>query len=223
MRRFLWWSLVLLAVAAIGCSNVDETESVAGGWALKPAPRDATPVVADSKMKGIYPVGSRIADPRAFGGFGPCDNFPKNLAGRAWGDKGAVSLVAFPDEAVAYFKHCGIAVRLINRTEGVESFPACDSCLFLVREAIDGEGRWREIESLPESFCGNSFHRVSLKPDQYWEFPARRYSGPIKTKIRFRLDRENGLPPVYSREFAGQIAAAQFEEHRPERRPVHGE
>jgi hypothetical protein len=168
-------------------------------------------VAAKELMPGIYPVGSRIRDPQPLGGFGTCDNFPKDLGDKEWGAKGTISLVAFPDEPVAYFKHRGIALRVVNRTGEVASFKACDSDLFIVREAVDGDGRWREIESLPDSACGNSFHHVFLKQDQYWEFPARLYTGPIKTRTRFRMDLEEGGPSIYSEEFEGEMAAAQFE------------
>src|SRR5262249_42635297 len=99
-----------------------------------------------------------------------------------------------------------------NRTGEVASFAACDSRLYLVGEAVDADGRWRAVEELPVVICGNSIHRVSLEPDQYWEFPARLYSGPIKTKIRFRLDPGDGGPSLYSNEFEGEVAGVQFEE-----------
>src|SRR5262249_52560732 len=48
---------------------------------------------------------------------------------------------------------------------------------------------------------------------EFWEFKARRYDGPIKTKIRFRLDptgEKDQAKPIYSNEFAGQVAKSQF-------------
>ena len=161
-------------------------------------------------MPGIYPVGSRIKDPDALGGFGPCDNYPKTIAGQDWREKDAVSIVAFPDEPVAYFKHRGFALRVVNRTAKTVSFAACASALFIIREAQDADGEWKEIESLPQAICGNSFHQVFLGPGQYWEFPAREYAGPTKTKIRFRLDVGGVHPAVYSNPFDGQVTAAQF-------------
>src|SRR5207244_152472 len=89
------------------------------------------------KPPGIYPAGSRIKDPDALGGFGPCENYPKDLAGQDWGAKGAISVVAFPDEPVAYFKHPGFALRVVNRTSEAVPFTACDSALSLVCEARD--------------------------------------------------------------------------------------
>jgi hypothetical protein len=181
------------------------------GWDLQRPQPAAVPVTANERLAGIYPVGSWIPDRSAPGGFGPCDNYPFDLGKVTWGTEGAISLVAFLDEPVAYFKFRGVAVRLINRSGEVASFPACDSCLPLVQEAQDKEGRWRPIESSRAAICGNSFHRVFLGPDQYWQFPARLYSGAIKTKVRFRLNCDKG-PPLYSNEFDGAVSAAQFEE-----------
>jgi hypothetical protein len=180
------------------------------GWQLRPPVAAAAAVNATAKKRGIYPVGSRLVDATAPGGFGPCSNFPRELDERDWGSKGCIALQVFPDEVVAYFQNQGIALRVINRTAKVASFRACDSCLFLVREALDAEGRWQTIEILPEAMCGNSFHQVYLEPNQYWEFPARQYTGSLPTKIRFRLDPGDGQPAIYSNEYQGQINPAQL-------------
>jgi hypothetical protein len=202
--------LVALVLACAGCQKGDDLADDTLGWELKRPSPDAAPVTAQEKMPGIYPAGSRIKDPDALGGFGPCDNYPKELRGQEWGAKGSVSILAFPDEPVAYFKHRGFALRVINRSNEAVPFTACDSALSIVREAQDTAGLWREIESLPQAICGNSFHRVFLGPGQYWEFPAREYAGPTKTKVRFRLDLGGGRPALYSNEFDGRVAKAQF-------------
>ena len=210
MGRFRATLLVAALLALGGCQKTDDSADTASGWLLVPSSADATPVTAKEKLPGIYPAGSRIKDREALGGFGPCSNYPKNLAGKDWGANGTVSIIAFPDEPVAYFKHSGFALRLLNRTTEPVPFAACDSALFMICEAKDADETWREIESLPQTSCGNSFHRVFLGPGQYWEFPACLYSGPTKTKLRFRLDPGNGQPAIYSNEFDGQVAAAQF-------------
>jgi len=212
MQHYRLLTLVLLVLGGAGCRRTpDDPASNTPGWELKPPGPNAAPVVATEKLVGLYPVGSKLLDKDALGGYGSCDNYPFDLSGKPWGTKGVVSLVAFPDEFVAYFKHRGIAVRLINRTGEVVAFPACDSCLFLMQEAKDKDGSWRAIESPPESGCGNSFHRVLIKPDQYWQFPARVYSGSIKTTLRFRLDRGEGQV-LHSNEYEGAVNVEQFNE-----------
>ncbi len=208
MRWYRGMLLVGVVLPLAGCHQGDDAAGNAPGWELRPPAPHATPVTAQEKMPGLYPAGSRTKDPGALGGFGPCDNYPKDLDGKDWGAKGAVSLVAFPDEAVAYFKHRGFALRLVNRTGEAVPFAACDSMLMLMREARDAGGVWREVETPPQPICGNSFHRVFLGPGQYWEFPAREYAGPTKTRLRFRLDPGGGRPATYSNEFEGHVTAA---------------
>jgi HEAT repeat protein len=201
---------LLVTLLAINSAAAQERSSA---WNLTPPAEDAKPVKTDSRLDGIYPAGSRIKDDKAPGGFGPCDNYPLDLGKRTWGAKDTITLIAFPEEPAAYLKHQGIALRLANRTGKTAAFEACDSCLYIVQEALDDKGRWREIEEPPCAICGNSFHRVFLKSDQFWEFKARRYDGPIKTKIRFRLDptgEKDHSKPIYSNEFAGQVAKSQF-------------
>jgi hypothetical protein len=60
-----------------------------------------------------------------------------------------------------------------------------------------------------KSDCGHSFHRVTLKPSQYWQIPARVYSGATKTKLRYRFERDEE-PAIYSNEFEGAINIEQF-------------
>jgi hypothetical protein len=201
--------LVATVLVLAGCRQSGDSDE-APTWKLKPPSPGAAPVAARKKMPGIYPAGSRIKDRDALGGFGPCDNYPKALVGEQWGATGVVSIVAFPDEPVAYFRHRGFALRVINRTAETVPFAACDSALSIVREARDARGAWREIESLPQAICGNSHHRVFLEPGQYWEFPARLYVGPLRTRLRFRLDRESGQPAICSNEFDGHVSVAQF-------------
>jgi hypothetical protein len=201
---------VALALAFAGCRGGYDPADESPGWELKPPAPGAAPVRATKMLRGIYPAGSRIQDQNALGGFGPCANYPKDLADKQWGAPGAVSVVAFPDEPVAYFKHRGFALRVVNRTDAAVSFAACDSALLLIREGREAGGAWREIESPPEAICGNSYHRVFLGPGQYWEFPAREYAGPTKARLRFRLDPGDGQPALYSSEFDGQVSVAQY-------------
>ena len=212
MRSANWYLLAAVLVVA----------AAVGAWWLS----------ADgvAPARGIYPAASAIPDEEAVGGFGGCDNFPRDLAGRDWGEPGAVSLVAFPEEQLDGGRR--FAVRLVNRTGDVVGFTACDSCLYLAQEALDRDGNWRPIELPPVEICGNSFHRVFLGPNQYWEFAARRYGGAFPTRMRFRLEQgewhsrdfggvvgtnkrtvtfpERGGRVLYSTEFEGAVSPSQF-------------
>jgi len=209
---------VLIALGAIAwyaVSRVDEDQNQGPGpgWEWTPPLSGAKPVATSKRLSGIYPAGSQIKDTNARGGFGRCDNYPKDLGDKTWGDKDAISLVAFPDEPIAYFKHRGIGLRLVNRTRDTAAFKALDSRLYIVQEALDGDGQWREIENLTTAICGNSFHRVFLKSDQFWEFKARAYSGALKTKLRFRLDlrgENDDARSIYSNVFDGEVSKTQL-------------
>jgi hypothetical protein len=209
MRQYCLPLIVVLAVL-LALVGFRPRHNGPPGWELKPLSPDATPVDSRTQLSGIYPAGSWIKDRDALGGFGECNNYPWNLAGQQWGSDGAVSLVAFLDEPVAYFNHRGFALRVVNRTDDTVALSACDSRLFLVREAQDASGAWREMEEPPQTMCGNSYHRVFLGPGQYWQFPAREYAGPTKTKMRFRLEPGGKEPVIYSNEFEGQMGVGQF-------------
>lgn len=139
-----WYRRVLFVAVVLplaGCHPCGDPAYNGPGWELSPPTADATPVTAREKLPGLYPAGSRVKDTLALGGFSPCDNHPKDLAGKPWGANGAVSLIAFPDEPVAYLtKHRGLALRVVNRTGQAVPFAACDSMLMLVREAKDAGG-----------------------------------------------------------------------------------
>jgi hypothetical protein len=193
----------------------DGEANASPGWELQPPAADSKPISTKERLRGLYPVASRIEDKKAPGGFGECNNYSFELGEKKWGTKGEVSLVAFPEEKVAYFKYLGIALRVINRTDKDVAFAAFDSMTYIVQEAKDDQGRWREIETPPDihAFCGNSFHRVFLEPGRYWQVPARTYDGPFKTKIRFRLDPTSNPgenPSIYSNEIEGAIHLSQF-------------
>jgi hypothetical protein len=157
---------------------------------------------------GYYHIGSRIKDLEAPGGFGPSDNFPRPCDDDTPGRKGAISLVACPDEDVIRGKKRLMRLLLVNRTGQAVAFDACDSLLYLVQEERSRGGRWTPIEGFPTTHCGNSYHRVFLGPDEYWEMGAPRFRALVKRKLRFKLlprnpERclEEPPAPIYSNEF----------------------
>ena len=107
-------------------------------------------------------------------------------------------------------------VRLVNRTGKTVPFSACDSRLYLVLQALDRDGTWRNLEAFPNIHCGNSHHRVFLETDQYWEVFAFLHDGEFPTKLRFCLEPQrnamNGeqADTIYSNEFAGAVDPSAF-------------
>ena len=80
-------SILFVALGLAGCQPPDDS-SRGPGWELLPPNPGAKAIDTKKKSPGIYPVGSRIEDETALGGFGPCENFPKALADNPWGSEG---------------------------------------------------------------------------------------------------------------------------------------
>jgi len=165
-------------------------------------------------MRGYFFAGSRIPDRQAPGGFGQSDNYPKAIVPIMPVTRGMVSLIADTSETPAFNgKYRGLRVLLVNGTNEIVGFSASDSRLYIVQEARGLDGKWKPIEYLPSSWCGNSYHTVFLGPKQYWEFAAPRYNGKIKTRLRIRLEWQKSQfqkLTIYSNEFDGSVNAKQF-------------
>jgi WG containing repeat len=117
----------------------------------------------------------------------------------------------------------GYKVYVANTTKDTILFDAQDNRLFMKAQALDSTGKWCDIEYLPGSFCGNSYHTLFLKETNYWEFKMPKYSGDTPTKIRIELGYytqpntkrryyhpfDNNLV-VYSNVFEARINNSQF-------------
>jgi len=165
-------------------------------------------------MRGYFFAASSVPDKEAFGGFGTSANYPRDITTDMTVADGTISLIARPFEEVVFAReYSGLKVWLVNGTNERLRFNAQDSRLYIVQEAIDVDGKWKPIEYLPSSWCGNSYHLVFLDPKEYWEFAAARYTGKFKTRLRFRLQwqkSDNKKLMVYSNEFDGSVNAKQF-------------
>ena len=103
-------------------------------------------------------------------------------------------------------------------------FAAIDSHLYLVLEARNEKGEWHPVERTPHGTgprdCAVGFHRISLKPGQYWNLEGPRYTGSLKTKLRYRLDlgkSDRTIPQpggklIHSNEFDGAVNPEQFQQ-----------
>jgi hypothetical protein len=138
-----------------------------------------------------------------------------------------VSIVNAELEHVSNIK--GMAVFVANTTGDTIRFSAQDGRLYMKMQATDRNGAWRDIEYLPHSWCGNSYHSLSLAPNEYWQFTAPIYEGNFNTKLRIELEyvdpeslkKDTDVSPyrslrsekhlvIYSNTFDGSINLAQF-------------
>ncbi len=112
-------------------------------------------------------------------------------------------------------KYDAIKLFVANTSNDTFYFDAQDSKLFLKIQAQDRSGVWKDIEYLPSSWCGNSYHSLFLAPNELWEFATPVYHGEFKTKIRAKLfyisrnDQED-YDTIYSNEIDGYINPGQF-------------
>lgn len=183
------------------------------GAPLLPA---AEPAVFPVMLRGYCYAGSSQTDTNAPGGFGKSDNLPKRLPSAPTAADLYLELVESPEVVFAQ-KYTGLRVRLVNGAKKTVALYACDSRLSLVQEAQDTDGTWKEIEYLPNSWCGNSYHHVYLPSQHYWEFIAPHYAGPQKTKLRFKLTIEQDRI-IYSPAYEGGVHPGQFTDkagHQP--------
>ncbi len=168
-------------------------------------------------LRGYCYAGSKIKDDQALGGFGESDNMPKNITSDAAKSSGKCYLLAQPTVVTDFGKNKGMRLLLVNGTEATVAFNACDSRLYIVQEAKDESGKWKAIEYLPGSWCGNSYHRALLASGEYWAFPVPRYDGAFPTQLRFRLTSDAGKTLLVSNEFKGKINPVQFSVKQPYR------
>lgn len=109
----------------------------------------------------------------------------------------------------------GFKLFVSNTTADTIKFSAQDSRLYLKLQAQNNKGEWKDIEYLPSSWCGNSYHRVELEPGAFWDFTIPKYNGEFQTKIRAELkyiynDNPRTERVVYSNVINGSINPGQF-------------
>lgn len=171
-------------------------------------------------LRGYFYAASSIKDTLAPGGFGGSDNRPKIIDNRLGYEKTGNSPVLIIDTAtVAVFSNNfeGYKMILGNQSEKIIQFPASDSRLSIIAEVFIGEA-WQPIEYLPSSWCGNSYHTLYLKNNEYWEFIVPKYYGKTKVKLRYKLKGEQN-EVYYSNEIIAHINKKQLTEkqgHKPQ-------
>ncbi|PHR35585.1 MAG: hypothetical protein COA38_01665 [Fluviicola sp.] len=80
---------------------------------------------------------------------------------------------------------------LVNTTKKKVEYAAQDSRLYIVAQALDSNGVWNAISYLPSSWCGNSYHTLTLGKNEYWSFNVPVFKGTFETKLRYVLTRKD--------------------------------
>ena len=112
-------------------------------------------------------------------------------------------------------QYVGYRIFVSNRTGDTTKFNAQDSRLYMKMQAQNEKGEWKDIEYLPRSWCGNSYHKLELEPNAYWKFIIPKYHGKLQTKLRAELMYiDKGNPEnqkfIYSNIISGSINPGQF-------------
>jgi hypothetical protein len=191
----------------------------AGNYIWKPVSRpvENKPLNIDYMNRGYFyahsPYEARLA---GFGGWGGSENSFRPIGDQETFADNSLSIKVSPEERVNYGEAIqGMKLFLANTSPDTFLFSAQDSRLYLNIQAQDQQGEWRDIEYLPSSWCGNSYHELFLPPQYLWEFTVPVYEGAIQTKLRAVIARtgpsgSDSDQTIYSNEFVGSVNPAQF-------------
>lgn len=150
------------------------------------------------------------------GGWGRSRNNFKKITQPEKFEHNAFSLLVQTNEKAKYQEeYNGVKLYVANATKDTFYFAAQDSRLYLKLQARDTKGEWRDIEYLPNSWCGNSYHSLFLPPEHYWEFVVPVYDGEFYTRLRAELiykreKKDEEEIAMYSNEFDGSVNPGQF-------------
>ena len=123
--------------------------------------------------------------------------------------------IAIPENDTLRYTEGYMARRIyvVNRSSDTIFFEGHDYRVHMKLQAKDWHGTWRDIEWLPLSGCGHSYHTLWLPPESYWSFKMPVYYGMYKTQLRAQLEYEFPLYEkhiLYSQAFEGRINPGQF-------------
>jgi hypothetical protein len=141
----------------------------------------------DFMLRGHIYAKSSIIDATAIGGFGGSDNLPKAInESLTLASNGLLLKIDTVQTTTINDKYNGYKLYIANKTDTIVRLEASDSRLSVIAEVFY-KGNWKPIEYLPSSGCGNSYNDVYLKQNEYWEFDIPKFTGKIKTKLRYKL------------------------------------
>jgi len=155
------------------------------------------------------------------GGFGGSRNFPLTITTENFPINTLSIVVDQNKQDTIQNTYIGYKVFVSNNSKTNIDFNAQDSRLYMKVQAQNDKGIWKDIEYLPSSWCGNSYHTLTLEKMNYWTFTTPKYEGELKTKLRIELNyidpkdktekrRNRKEITIYSNEFEGSINPGQF-------------
>jgi len=189
--------LVLCALLAAGCHRPSPVAPPVTNTVGAPTPAVRTspypPVDIPFMARGYFFASSELD--HGLGGNGTFDNAPRpnTLLADVPGARSGLYVAVLPDSVAPFEqKFDGVRVVVVN-----------DSLMPVPFQAQD-------------SWCGNSYHTLTLPAGRHWEFTAPHYTGTYATKLRVKVvagDHQHEQV-LYSNEFAGRINPTQFTERQ---------
>lgn len=167
-------------------------------------------------MNRGYFYASSFVESESLGGWGKSYNVLQKIESKHHAIHDSLSLVLNTKERVKWYNNiAGYALHMFNTTTDTICFSAQDSRLPMVVQALDAQGKWHDIEYLPTSWCGNSYHTLAFPPGYFWEFAVPEYEGAVKTRLRVKVSYGLCETPYkfvhqYSNEWKGSINPAQL-------------
>jgi hypothetical protein len=154
------------------------------------------------------------------GGWSISNNIPKKIHHENFGPNALLLMIDTASVDTFSGAYRGYTVYLANTTRDTCEFNAEDSRLYLKTQAQTKDGNWKDIDYLPGSWCGNSYHEVVLEPGAYWKFVMPQFEGAIPVKLRLSLqcvDKDHPKNPkiLYSNTILASINPAQYWNKRP--------
>jgi hypothetical protein len=187
------------------------------------APVDLKPVDVDFMVRGYFIASSQ--GPSELNGFG------------GWGGSGNVSVRSAMSTDAAGLRievdtlrtvpmdsiYRGQRVWLRNEGPDTVFFPAQDSRLAMWTQSLRND-TFADIEYLPSSWCGNSYHTLYLAPGEEWSFVMPKYEGRKPTRLRLVVEwkehpGQEGVRRLFSTTFPGGVNKGQYSRkqgHQPQ-------
>lgn len=96
---------------------------------------------------------------------------------------------------------------IINNSDSNVSIPVINHQLIVVAE-VKYNNKWHPIEYLLNLSCGYSYSNKILKSGTYWNVYVKKYSGKIKTQLRYKLKCGNMI--FYSNQISSSFNIGQL-------------
>lgn len=212
--------VIFLAVGLICFSKCQEEVNISNGIAYKGKPtinldtlKSLDSLDIDFQLRGSCYAFSSKKYASDSNGEMQSENVAKPNNGKF--EKGLFGLYLSKNELQKVYEiNIGHTLYLINTTRKNLNLSAQDSRLNIKTEVKSKIGLWTEITYLPSSWCGNSYHTITLGPDEYWEFAQPIFKGSFKTKLRYKLELEDRA--IVSNEIVTFINPKQMDKDRKE-------